>query len=154
MIKEACRHHRIGKPRHRKVREAIDLLDHIVYAIIEERLQHPQRERDDLLNMLLDSRYEDGSPMPVRQVRDEVMALLVAGHETTANTLSWTWYLLDQYPDVVAQLEAEIDSVLDGRIPGVADFPRLVYTDKVIQEALRLYPSAWSLSRRACRVIT
>ena len=139
----------IGKPRHRKVREAIDLLDHIVYAIIEERLQHPQRERDDLLNMLLDSRYEDGSPMPVRQVRDEVMALLVAGHETTANTLSWTWYLLDQNPDVVARLEAEIDPLLGGRVPRVEDFSRLAYTDKVIQEAMRLYPSAWSISRRA-----
>ena len=139
----------IGKPRHRKVRAAIELLDQIVYAIINERREHPQRERDDLLNMLLDARYDDGSAMPVKQVRDEVMSLLVAGHETTANTLSWTWYLLDQYPDVVAHLEAEIDEVLDGRVPGVADFPRLVYTDKIIQEAMRLYPSAWSISRRA-----
>ena len=139
----------IGKPRHRKVRAAIDLLDGIVYDIINDRRRHPERHSDDLLTMLLDARYDDGSPMPDRQVRDEVMSLLVAGHETTANTLSWTWYLLDQNPDVVVQLEAEIDSVLDGRIPDVADFPRLVYTDKVIQEALRLYPSAWSLSRRA-----
>ena len=139
----------IGKPRHRKVRAAIDLLDHIVYAIIDERREHPQRERDDLLNMLLDARYEDGSPMPVKQVRDEVMALLVAGHETTANTLSWTWYLLDQNPDAVAQLEAEIDPILFGGIPNVTDFSRLPYTEKVVQEAMRLYPSAWSISRRA-----
>ena len=139
----------IGKPRHRKVRAAIELLDEIVYAIINERLEHPQRERDDLLNMLLDARYDDGSPMPVRQVRDEVMSLLVAGHETTANTLSWTWYLLDQNPDVVAELEAEIDTVLAGDVPNVSDFSRLPYTEKVIQEAMRLYPSAWSISRRA-----
>ena len=139
----------IGKPRHRKVREAIDLLDRIVYAIIDERRAHPQRERDDLLNMLLDSRYDDGSPMPIKQVRDEVMALLVAGHETTANTLSWTWYLLDQYPEVVAQLEGEIDAALAGGVPDVTDFHRLTYTEKVVQEAMRLYPSAWSISRRA-----
>lgn len=139
----------IGKPRHRKVRAAIDLLDQIVYAIIEERQQHPQRERDDLLAMLLDARYDDGTPMPVRQIRDEVMSLLVAGHETTANTLSWTWYLLDQYPDVLEQLEAEIDETLGWRIPAFEDFPHLTYTDRVIQEAMRLYPSAWSISRRA-----
>lgn len=139
----------IGKPRHRKVRAAIELLDAIVYDIINDRRAHPERERDDLLNMLLEARYDDGSAMPDRQIRDEVMSLLVAGHETTANTLSWTWYLLDRNPDVRAELEAEIDSVLDGRIPDMGDFPRLIYTDRVIQEALRLYPSAWSLSRRA-----
>lgn len=139
----------IGKPRHRKVREAIELLDRIVYSIIEERQQQHAEERDDLLTMLLNSRYDDGSPMPVKQIRDEVMALLVAGHETTANTLSWTWYLLDQNAAVVEQLEWEIDNALGGRVPGVEDFSRLPYTDKVIQEAMRLYPSAWSISRRA-----
>lgn len=139
----------IGKPRHRKVRAAIELLDEIVYAIINERREHPQHERDDLLNMLLDARYDDGSPMPVKQVRDEVMSLLVAGHETTANTLSWTWYLLDRNPDVVAELEAEIDTVLAGGMPQVSDFSHLLYTEKVVQEAMRLYPSAWSISRRA-----
>lgn len=139
----------IGKPRHRKVREAIELLDRTVYAIIEERRLHPHRERDDLLNMLLDARYDDGSAMPVKLVRDEVMSLLVAGHETTANTLSWTWYLLDRNPDARAQLEAESDAALGGRISALADLPNLPYTDKVIHETLRLYPSAWSISRRA-----
>lgn len=139
----------IGKPRHRKVREAIELLDRTVYAIIEERQSHPELERDDLLTMLLEARYDDGSPMPTRQVRDEVMALLVAGHETTANTLSWTWYLLDQNPEPRERLQAEIDTVLDGRVPDIQDFTRLTYTDMVIQEAMRLYPSAWSISRRA-----
>ncbi len=139
----------IGKPRHRKVREAIDLMDHIVFAIIDDRRQQPEQARDDLLAMLIDARYDDGSAMPDRQIRDESMSLLVAGHETTANTLSWTWYLLDQNPAVLDQLEAEIDDVLGGRAPRVEDFPRLVYTDRVIQEAMRLYPSAWSISRRA-----
>jgi cytochrome P450 len=139
----------IGKPRHRKVREAIELLDQIVYAIIDERRLHPDQERDDLLTMLLTARYDDGSAMPDRQVRDEVMSLLVAGHETTANTLSWTWYLLTQNPAAVEQLEAELDRVLGGRAPALEDFPQLIYTDQVIQEAMRLYPSAWSISRRA-----
>ena len=138
----------IGKPRHRKVREAMELLDAIVFAIIDERRAHPERQRDDLLTMLLNARYEDGSAMPDRQVRDEVMTLLVAGHETTANTLSWTWYLLAQSPQVVARLEAEVDT-LGGAAPAMTDFPRLVYTDRVVQEAMRLYPSAWSISRRA-----
>lgn len=139
----------IGKPRHRKVREAIELLDEIVYMIIEERRAHPERERDDLLTMLLNARYDDGSAMPDRQIRDEVMALLVAGHETTANTLSWTWYLLAQNPEAVARLETEIDEVLEGCAPRLEEFPRLTYTEKVINEAMRLYPSAWSISRRA-----
>lgn len=138
----------IGKPHHRKVREAIELLDGIVYAIIDERRTHPERERNDLLTMLLDARYDDGSPMPDRQVRDEVMTVLVAGHETTANTLSWTWYLLAQHPEVVQRLEAEVD-MLRGAAPAVADFPQLVYTGRIVQEAMRLYPSAWSISRRA-----
>lgn len=139
----------IGKPRHRKVREAIEMLDRIVYAIIDDRRLHPEHQRDDLMAMLLNARYDDGSAMPDKQIRDEIMSLLVAGHETTASTLSWTWYLLDGNPQVVEELEGEIDAVLDGRVPGVADIPRLVYTDKVIQEAMRLYPSAWSISRRA-----
>lgn len=138
----------IGKPRHRKVKEAIDLVDSIVYAIIDDRRAHPQRERDDLLTMLLNARYDDGTAMPDKLVRDEVMTLLIAGHETTANTLGWTWYALAQCPEVVERLEAEADT-LGGSAPAIADFPRLVYTDRVIQEAMRLYPSAWSISRRA-----
>jgi cytochrome P450 len=139
----------IGKPRHRKVREAIDTLDQIVYTIIDERLQNPNPDRDDLLAMLINARYEDGTGMSVRQIRDEVMSLLVAGHETTANTLSWTWYLLAQHREVVESLAAEYGEVLGGRIPSVDDFPNLIYTDRVIHEAMRLYPSAWSISRRA-----
>lgn len=139
----------IGKPRHRKVREAIDTLDQIVFGIIDDRRRHPDPSKDDLLAMLLNARYEDGSAMDDHQIRDEVMTLLVAGHETTANTLSWTWYLLAQHPEVVETLESELDAVLGGRTPGIEDFPHLPYTEKVVQEAMRLYPSAWSLSRRA-----
>jgi cytochrome P450 len=87
--------------------------------------------------------------MSDQQIRDEVMSLLVAGHETTANTLSWLWYLLAQHPAMVAKIEAEVDGVLDGRFPTISDFPRLKYSNKVIKESMRLYPSAWSISRRA-----
>lgn len=139
----------IGKPRHRKVREAIDTLDRIVYGMIDSRRRNPESGHDDLLAMLLNARYEDGTAMDDRQIRDEVMTLLVAGHETTANSLSWAWYLLAQHPDVIHALETELDTVLGGRTPAVDDLPRLPYTERVIQEAMRLYPSAWSLSRRA-----
>jgi cytochrome P450 len=139
----------IGKPRHRKVREAIDTLDRIVFGMIDDRRRNPGLSRDDLLAMLLNARYEDGTIMEDRQVRDEVMTLMVAGHETTANSLSWAWYLLAQHTEVVEVLEAELDAVLSGRTPDLEDLPRLIYTEKVVQEAMRLYPSAWSLSRRA-----
>jgi cytochrome P450 len=100
--------------------------------------------------MLLLARYEEtGEGMGDQQVRDEVMSLFIAGHETTANTLSWLWYLLAQHPDVVAKIEVELAQVLNGRSPTPTDFPQLTYTNQVIKESMRLYPSAWSISRRA-----
>jgi cytochrome P450 len=84
-----------------------------------------------------------------QQVRDEVMTLLLAGHETTANTLTWTWYLLSQSPEIERRLHAEVNEVLGGRVPTVADLPELKYTRMVLEEALRLYPPAPILSRKA-----
>lgn len=139
----------IGKPRHRKVRAAIEYLDSVVFKIIDSRRNAADADHDDLLSMLLNARYDDGSGMSDEQIRDEVMSLLVAGHETTANTLSWTWYLLASNPNARAKLEDEADAVLNGRIPGVDDFRQLAYTEMAFKEAMRLYPSAWSLSRRA-----
>jgi len=140
----------IGKPKHRRFQEMARVLDDIVYDLIDQRLAHPHAEQHDLLDMLLQARYEEsGERMEKRQVRDEVMSLLIAGHETTANTLSWMWYLLGQHPDVVARLEAEVEDVLNGRPPTVADFHQLEYCNQVIKESMRLYPSAWSISRFA-----
>ena len=140
----------IGKPKRRRFQEMLKVLDEIVFDIIQQRRQRPHTEQRDLLDMLIQARYEDsGEGMSDQQIRDEVMSLLIAGHETTANTLSWLWYLLGQQPDVVAQIEAELDEVLNGRLPTVADFPQLIYSNKVIKESMRLYPSAWSISRRA-----
>jgi cytochrome P450 len=84
-----------------------------------------------------------------RQVRDEAMTLLLAGHETTANALTWTWYLLSQSPDVEVRVHEEIDRVLDGRLPTAADMSRLPLVERVVTEAMRLYPPAWIVGRRA-----
>ncbi|WP_281276361.1 cytochrome P450 [Dictyobacter kobayashii] len=82
------------------------------------------------------------------QLRDEVMTLFVAGHETTANALTWTWYLLSQHPEVAEKLQHEVDSVLSGRLPTLEDVSRLTYTEMVLTEAMRLYPPAWTIGRR------
>src|SRR5437764_11074415 len=99
--------------------------------------------------MLLAARYEDGSPMPDQQLRDEVMTIFLAGYETIANALTWTWYLLSQNPEAERKLHQEIDSVLQGRSPETADLPHLKYTEMVLAEAMRLYPPAWAMGREA-----
>lgn len=124
-------------------------LDTVVEQIIRERRGRPA-QHDDLLEMLLEARDEEtGEGMTDHQVRDEVLTLLLAGHETTANTLSWTFFLLAQHPRVEARLQEEYQHVLNGRPPLIEDLPRLPYTRMVIEEALRLYPPAWGLGRRA-----
>lgn len=100
--------------------------------------------------MLLQARDdESGRQMSDRQLRDEVMTLFMAGHETTANTLAWAWVLLARHPDVEAQLHAEIDLVLGSRLPTVADLPRLRYTENIVHETLRVYPTVWVIGREA-----
>jgi cytochrome P450 len=133
----------------RQYKAAIQVMDRLVYEIIARRRAEPG-EVDDLLAMLLAARDEEtGQGMSDRQLRDEMMTILLAGHETTANALTWTFYLLSQHPQVAARLHAEVDDVLAGRPPGVAELSRLSYTRMVLQEAMRLYPPAWSLARRA-----
>src|SRR5581483_3315109 len=129
-----------------RVRRAVRDLDAIVYGIIA---QHRASNRDsgDLLSMLMQARDEDGSQMSDKQLRDEVLTFLLAGHETTALALTWTWYLLGQHPNVKSSLHEELDRVLAGRAPGFSDMPKLPYTERVIRESMRLYPPAWSLAR-------
>src|SRR5262249_57804735 len=98
---------------------------------------------------VVDAQTEDGSPLHPRQIHDEALTLLLAGHETTALALSWTWYLLAQHPDVDTTMQAELQTVLGGRLPTVDDLPHLAYTRMVFTEALRLYPPAWLMTRRA-----
>ncbi|MCA9924007.1 MAG: cytochrome P450, partial [Anaerolineales bacterium] len=102
----------------------------------------------DLLSMLMLSVDEAGEFMDDKQLRDEVATLFAAGHETTSNALSWTWYLLAQHPHIEARLHEELDSVLAGRQPTLADLPNLPYSLQIIKEAIRLYPPAWVLNGR------
>jgi cytochrome P450 len=124
-------------------------IDRLVDSIIEERQTDPDVDRGDLLSMLMLARDDDGKPMTEKQLRDEVVTLLLAGHETTALALSWTWYLLAQHPEVDAKLAAELREVLGGRPPVASDLPRLRYAEQVVMEAMRIYPPAWGFGREA-----
>lgn len=137
-------------PAARRFQRARDRLDRIVYRLIDERRRSGE-DRGDLLSMLLQAQdiEGDGTGMSDQQIRDEAMTLLLAGHETTANALSWTWYLLSQHPEVEARFHAELDQVLQGRTPTADDVTHLPYTRMVFSEALRLYPPAWIIGRRA-----
>jgi cytochrome P450 len=136
-----------------RLRRAVSHLDETVYGIIAQR--RAAGDGGDLLSMLLAARDEDGSSMTDRELRDEAMAFLLAGHETTALALSWTWYLLSQHPEAEHRLHEELQQVLGGRAPEVADLPRLTYTESVVKESMRLYPPAWGMGRspiRPCEV--
>jgi cytochrome P450 len=137
-------------PKLRRAKAARARLDRIIYGMIAER-RASGRDHGDLLSMLLNAQDEEtgGSRMTDTQVRDEAMTILLAGHETTANALTWTWYLLSQAPDVETKLHAEVDRVLQGRLPGVSDLAALPFVEKVVTEAMRLYPPAWIIGRRA-----
>jgi cytochrome P450 len=124
----------------------------VMERIINERQQTAVNgqvaDTGDLLSMLMLSVDEDGEVMDDRQLRDEVATLFAAGHETTSNALSWTWYLLAQHPEVETMLHAELDTVLTGRQPTLADLPNLPYSLQIIKESMRLYPPAWILNGR------
>ena len=140
---------RFPTPRNRRFWQAKRTLDQVVYNTIEER-RRAGTDQGDLLSMLLLARDEEtGTGMSDTLLRDEVMTILVAGHETTAVALSWTWYLLAQHPEVERRLHAELDAVLGGRTPTFEDLPSLPYTKMVIEETMRLYPPAWGMVRQA-----
>ncbi|HYT24474.1 MAG TPA: cytochrome P450 [Candidatus Polarisedimenticolia bacterium] len=127
---------------------AIRELNEIIGGIIRERRSSDQ-PREDLLDMLLRARDADGNPMSDTQLRDEVMTLFLAGHETTAIALSWACYLICQNADIEARLAEELQTVLGGRVPTPEDLPRLRYTEMVLKETMRLYPAVWGIGRRA-----
>jgi cytochrome P450 len=141
---------RLPLPIVRRYNRARATLDRLIYRIIDERRRTPD-DRGDLLSMLLLARDEedDGGRMSDAQVRDEAMTIFLAGHETTANALAFTWYLLAQNPGVERRLHEEIDATLGGRTATAADTALLPYARMVLAESMRMYPPAWAVGRRA-----
>jgi cytochrome P450 len=128
---------------------AVKELEAVTYQIIEERRRNPA-DSADLLSMLLEARDEEtGEGMTDLQLRNEMMTLILAGHETTGNALTWTWHLLSQNPEATDRMRMELVAVLGDRIPTHEDLPALSYTRRVLDESLRLYPPAWIVGRRA-----
>jgi len=137
-------------PQFRRFDQARLRLDAIIFRLIEERRCRGQ-DRGDLLSMLLlaQDTEGDGGQMTDAQLRDELLTIFLAGHETTSNALTWTWYLLSQNPQVESKLHQEIDEVLQGRLPAFEDVARMKYTEMVLAESMRLYPPAWAIGRMA-----
>jgi len=143
----------VPTPRNLRAKMGVRRLEKVIYRIIAERRAGGRDgaglDRGDLLSTLLQVQDEDGTRMSDRQLRDETITLFLAGHETTANTLSWTWWLLAQNPVVEKRLHEELDGVLGGRAPTVEDLPKLQYLGRILTESLRLYPTAWGMARLA-----
>jgi cytochrome P450 len=131
-----------------RFRGAVRTLDQVIHTMIQQRRSLAEMP-DDLLTTLLTARDENNHGLEERQVRDEVITLLIAGHETVASALTWTWYLLSLHPEIRSQMEGEASRVLAGRMPQPADLPRLEITRRIFMEALRLYPPAWLITRSA-----
>ena len=130
-------------PSMRRIDKALKQVDTAVYRLIAE---HRTGNHDDMLTTLLRT-Y--GDSISERELRDECVAMILAGYETTSNALAWTWYLLSEHPDAEAALHAELDKILGGRLPMLNDLPRLTYTEMLLSESVRLYPPAWAIGRRS-----
>jgi cytochrome P450 len=141
---------RLPTPGHFRFNRDVRRIDCFVYRLIAERRASGE-ETGDLLSMLLRAQDEDGSGMTDKQLRDELMTIFLAGHETTALALTWGWYLLAQNPEAEGALAAELEDVLGGRTPTAADLPRLRYAEWVVKESMRLYPPAWGVGRECVR---
>lgn len=140
--------------RNRTYTRAKDTLYSVIDSIIRNR-RAEGKVHGDLLDMLLEARDEEtGEGMSENQLREEVATIFAAGHETTANTLAWTWFVLAQYPDIRTRVETELDTVLQGRTPTINDLPQLPYTLQVLNEVLRLYPVVPFTVRRVARTTT
>ncbi len=138
-------------PHAKRFNRAKETLDKVIYGIINER-RNLGEDKGDLLSMLLFAQDEEdgGAGMSDKQVRDECLTLFLAGHETTANALTWTFYLLSQNPEKLTELYEELDRILPNRkIPSIEDLPNLKYTESVLAESMRLFPPAWAIGRLA-----
>lgn len=136
--------------RNRRVAAALSTIESIVFRMIEDRRRMTSERPNDLLTMLMEARDEEtGETMTDRQLRDEIITIFLAGHETTANALAWTFYVLSLHPGVAQRVATELSDVLGSRLPEAADMSKLVYTTAVLKESMRLYPPAWMIARRA-----
>ncbi len=136
--------------RQREFRKASDDLSRIVEALVAERLGNPRDPADDVISRLIQSTSKESDPRVAQtRMRDELITLLLAGHETTASTVGWALYLMDQHPEVAARLRDEAIAVLGDRTPVLEDLKSLTYTNMVLEEAMRLYPPVWILTRRS-----
>jgi len=139
-----------GLPRRKVPARTLGEFDRVVDRLIKERTRDPESYPKDLLARLVGARDEQtGAGMSAQEVRDHVITIFLAGHETTAMALTWTWFLLSQHSDVESKLHAEIDSVLAGRAPTHEDLSKLVYTRMVIDESMRIYPPVHTIARQA-----
>ena len=138
---------RLPLPSTRRFNHARDVFDRTIYTMIDE-LRASGATGNDLLSLLLQA-HEGNDAMDDTQVRDEAITLFLAGHETTSNALTWSWYLLSQHPAAETAVHDELDRVLGGRVPTIADVPRLSVTTAALSESMRLYPPAWAIGRRA-----
>ena len=144
----------VPTPGNLKLRRAVRRLDELVYGMIAER-RASGIDHGDMLGMLLATRdADDGSGLTDLEVRDQAMTILLAGHETTANALAWAFYLLGHHPEARAKVEREVDDALEGGPATMADLAKLPYTLSVIKEAMRLYPPAYMIGRKASRDVT
>jgi cytochrome P450 len=140
--------------RNREFREVMAFMDGLMYGLIAER-RRSGATHDDLLDRLLQARDEEtGAGLSDQELRDEALTIFAAGHETTANALAWTWYLLATHPEAKARFHGEVDRVLQGRTPSADDLPRLPYTRAVFDESLRLFPPAPAIQRKAMTPVT
>lgn len=140
----------VPTPANRRFKRALAALDAFTGQMIAQRRRRADEAPRDLLTMLIQARDEEtGAGMSEQQLRDEVLTIFFAGHETTAQALTWTWYLLSRTPRVEQRLHDELESVLSGRLPTAADLPQLSYTRMVFEEAMRLYPPVLMLARDA-----
>jgi cytochrome P450 len=133
-------------PVNRRFRSTLEVLDRILYRHIDSKRRSPG---DDLLTMLMEVRDEEGKPLSDRELRDQIVTLLLAGYDTTAATLTWSLYLLSKHPESQRRMNEELRSVLGERAISIDDLPKLPYSRGVIQESMRLYPAVWLMKRRA-----
>ena len=137
--------------RRHRFEQAIRTLDSFILGVLDER-RRKQIDNGDLVSLLLWARDEQtGESMSDREIRDELMTMIQAGNDTVADTIAWTWYLLAKHPEVRERVESEVDSTLQGRTPGLEDLPALSYTNRVVMESMRIYPSAWGFGRTALK---